>query len=85
MSVTPPLRLLGEALVVGIAFVFIGALVHAVAMRCFGARAMTSHALLAAQAGLAAALFHVIAEYSHLNAMYCRHRSLDGDAEWATK
>lgn len=71
---TSPGKLLVEAAVVAVAFLVLFFAIHAVAMHFFKERAMKDHGLLAAQVALAAAGFHVIAEYTSLNAWYCRQR-----------
>ena len=73
-SFTPFGRLLLEAAAVAVGFVVLFFAVHVPTMHFFGAAAMTNHGLLAAQAAIAAALFHVLFEYSGLNAWYCRQR-----------
>jgi hypothetical protein len=72
--VTPLPRLMTEALVVGLGMIVLFFAVHIPTMMVYKASAMTSHALLAAQVAAAAALFHVLSEYTGLNAMYCAQR-----------
>ena len=71
---TPVLKLLLEALVVAVMFVVLGAIVHVIAMRAFEGKAMTDHKLLAAQAAITAAIFHVLCEYTRINEWYCQNR-----------
>lgn len=70
---TPLPRLLIEAVVVATAFVAISSLVHAACMWCAPTKAM-SHPSLAAQAAVAAFLFHIACEYSGVNEWYCNAR-----------
>ena len=70
---TPLPRLLGEALGLAVAFLALFFALHMVAMHYYGPRAMTDHAILALQVGGAAALFHILAEYTGFNGWYCRH------------
>lgn len=74
MATTPFGRLLVEAVVVAIGLVLLFFLVHALFMRFFAERAMTDHALLAAQVAITGALFHVGCEYTGINEWYCRSR-----------
>lgn len=74
MSYTPVGRLLTEALAVGLTFVIIFLIVHAAAMAVYKSKAMSSHTLLAVQAALAAALFHIVCEYTGINEWYCKGR-----------
>lgn len=67
-------KLMLEALVVAIMFVVLGALIHLAAMKLFKDKAMKNHGLLAAQAALTAAIFHVLCEYTHINSWYCKNR-----------
>lgn len=71
---TPVGKLALEALVVAIGFVVIGAIIHMIAMKFFKGKAMTDHRLLASQAAITAALFHVICEYTKVNEWYCKQR-----------
>ena len=71
---TPFAKLMLEAVVVAIMFVVLGALVHLAAMKLFKDKAMKDHTLLASQAALTAAIFHIICEYTHINSWYCKNR-----------
>lgn len=68
-----PARVAMEAAVIGVAFVVIFFALHAASMSVLGkARAMT-HGSLAIQIAVAAALFHIVCEYSGLNRWYCQN------------
>ena len=67
-------KVLFEALVIGLTFVLIFALVHMISMKLFGDSAMTNHGLLFAQVGLAAGFFHLLCEWVGLNEWYCQQR-----------
>ena len=67
-------RLLLEALVVAVGMVVVFYVVHFAFMKAFRQAAMTHHGLLALQIAIAAALFHVIFEYTGLNEWYCVNR-----------
>lgn len=69
---TPPGRLLIEAVAVAAGMSVLFLAVHACAMAAAGRAAMTNHALLVAQVAVAASLFHVGFEVTGLNAWYCR-------------
>lgn len=73
MTPTALPRLLVEALVISAGMVVLFFAVHVPTMRMYDG-AMSSHAALAAQVAVAAALFHVLCEYTGLNARYCRER-----------
>lgn len=72
---TGPLRLLGEALVLGVGVAVLFLLVHLAAMKAFGNRAMTHHGLLLAQVALVGGATHVLCEVTGLNAWYCAQRN----------
>ena len=76
---TSPATLALEAVVVGVVLVVVFFAVHAGAMAVFKERAMSDHALLAAQVALAGALFHVGFEVAGLNAWYCADRARRSD------
>ena len=63
-----------EALIVGILFVILFALVHYGFMFKFGDDAMTNHWLLAIQVIISGALGHYVFEYTGLNSWYCNQR-----------
>ena len=60
-----------EAIVIGVAFVVLFFLVHWVAMKFVGDAAMMNHIYLAGQVFATAAIFHIVCEYTGLNAWYC--------------
>lgn len=74
MAFTDPGRLALEAVGVGVGLVLVFLLVHLGFMAAFKKAAMTNHGLLAAQVAIAGALFHVLFEYTSLNAWYCAQR-----------
>jgi hypothetical protein len=66
--------LMMEASVIAGVFVVLGSLVHIISMGIFKEKAMSSHTLLALQAAITAASFHIICELTNVNAMYCKKR-----------
>lgn len=68
-------KLLIEALVVAVVFVILGAIIHIIFMQIFESKAMTNHYLLATQAALTAALFHILFEFTNINSWYCKNRA----------
>ena len=64
-----------EAIVIGAAFVISFFMIHWVAMKFVGEAAMMNHAYLAVQVFITAALFHIVCEYTGLNAWYCDNRN----------
>lgn len=74
MSFTNPERLAMEALAVAVSFLVVFFAVHLIFMHFAKERAMTDHGLLALQIAVSAALFHVVCEYTGVNAYYCTHR-----------
>jgi len=71
-----PLRLFGEAVVVGMGNVVIFFIIHGIAMLLVKERAMTNHLYLAIQLLLTGAMFHTIFEITGLNTWYCSNRDL---------
>ena len=59
-----------EAIVIGIAFVVTFFIVHWIAMKFVGDAAMMNHIYLALQIFTTAAFFHIVCEYTGINAWY---------------
>lgn len=62
-----------EALVVAIAFLLLFFMVRMLFVAAFKSSAVTT-GMLATQVAITAGLFHVVCEYTRVNAWYCRHR-----------
>ena len=73
MEYTPVGRLLLEALVVGLAFLLLFLVVRGL-VGVFAKDANTNNYVLVAEVVGAAALFHVLCEYTGINQWYCKHR-----------
>ena len=70
-----PLRLLAEAVAVGIGLLVLAFAVHAAFARAVGPRrARTDAGLVAAQVGVAGGLFHVLCEVTGINGWFCAQR-----------
>ena len=69
-----PLRLLGEAIVIGLGNVVLFFVVHFLAMLFLKNQAMTNHIYIGIQVLLTGVLFHTIFEITGLNTWYCRNR-----------
>ena len=63
-----------EALLVGIGFVILFFIVHWIAMKCVGEKAMMNHLYLATQVFIAGAFFHIVCECTGMNEWYCSNR-----------
>lgn len=74
MAFTPIGRLLIEALVVGITFLVLFAVVRSGTRLMFRDKGANSNFALALEVAFTAALFHIVCEYTGLNEWYCRNR-----------
>ena len=74
MKIIPFKQLMKEAIVVGAFLVILFFIVHYVAMKMYGDKAMTDHIILAVQLFIAGFVFHVGCEYTGVNHWYCSNR-----------
>ena len=68
-------KLLDEGLAVGLIFTLVFGVVHFLAMRAFHDKAMSNHALLAAQVAFTGLVGHVLFEYMGWNDWFCQTRT----------
>lgn len=67
-------RLLLESVVVAIAMVVAFFLIHVPVMQLMGQQKSMQHLMLAVQIAIAAALVHIVSEFSGMNTWYCKTR-----------